>query len=1307
MSIRALHYITGDTQKTGFRKIGGSDAFPADQLPYLNNREPLQERARVESTSSRPGGGGLQVLSHVWEYQTGDFGCPVIINTMVAIGTGRSHGFSEYVLGETQEAADLAEPWQIIRAAEKSSRMLDVETFMGIPGRDMVECEEETWLPEEEPEAPIFDAHVDQEWKLTLLSHYWKQASVRAFSEDSPVTVRVHLGEFSDNVREDTEETILQAQRFFSDVIVRGLPAQVQNIASMAAGVNGGDINTLYTALEFDISTNMDGENTLLFPRHRYPRKFRLTDAETDFITAVSEGTTPEAVEGLFSRYRELNGDPQVTVNSTPFMADYRVWYAAYCLDRIAKEKHDFIEKAGLAEENGSTKKISDARVCFLLIRSIRGYLEKDHHLNDQHKNLVTEMLEPLETAAYRFMLENMDSDGAEPFMVRRNDMLEFHRRTLYVAPESQLDDLIRLAVRDQQTAKVPQFVRCYPEIPVRSQEADARNARVLDALLKEVIRPLIDAEKGNEKITNKYLNLLRGSDEDRNFKNWILSDQYGKATKETFEAFLREEIRDADKHFLLYGISREYLPRKELLQVTLDHFTRNNTTLNAFPSERQMEVAKDGFREVSRSDVDCIGAMNRYYFACFREYRSNIRAIRDHQGTDMVRSFSQDARGAMVLIFNAREEEPLSVEEAKAVFDTFGEGKMHSDKDQDVINAFTGMLDDWRKKQLASGDEEARDDLVRWIAGMAEAAPFEVDTSNSIKEIFESAKSGGRMSLSAVEGVFNRLLSHAASGDRIVKPAFTAMVREQFEKAMTDGSGENGDIIDWIGGMINISRKSIPLDTTDILKRTFEAGKTGERMDPVSAGTAFSTMMDNAEGLNTTVRRAFSDMLAARRQEAKEKKDIGTFDWLCSMEGKAPWKDKEWLCDQHGEDIQYLCGISMQEEIRVDKTTLSIIRNWLEEGTLSGRGTDVLQEFCNYWLTKGDAGPADTFISFFSSIDERNNALRDSIAAQAKKQLLEALESRRIPYSQMVVNAKESVEKVGKKLDELYDDEVAPKCEDYLKDYFEANTEIAPLIRELNEIPQGNRFYVEWQNRLSDQISHQQVALFNSQPTLEKLISLREDILKYGSRTDPALESAYQLIDRYSRDFAELQEMDEHTAVTSMGSTLGEYSRLLERSTDIRKKLCSVLANRHPDREEMQKLSFRHMLCSEIMQAELTETSRTAGGEGKGERSGPDWNRVLNSLFTKQEMEMAVKKPYAQANLPVLQRLLSLLENVRMMKEYGLKSSWVDDLVRTIHGDSTFHAYQSALAKNRKMSGRYQLEFDTDGLVIDMGSEI
>ena len=67
MSIRAQFYITGDTQQSGFRRIGGTPSFPADALPLLNNGETIPEKARVVPFgTARQGSGGPQVLSHVW-----------------------------------------------------------------------------------------------------------------------------------------------------------------------------------------------------------------------------------------------------------------------------------------------------------------------------------------------------------------------------------------------------------------------------------------------------------------------------------------------------------------------------------------------------------------------------------------------------------------------------------------------------------------------------------------------------------------------------------------------------------------------------------------------------------------------------------------------------------------------------------------------------------------------------------------------------------------------------------------------------------------------------------------------------------------------------------------------------------------------------------------------------------------------------------------------------------------------------------------------------------------------------------------
>ena len=1300
MSIKALHYITGDTQKSGFRRIGGSPSFPADQLPYLNNGEPISERARVSSSGFRQGGGGIQLLSRVWEYETGDYGCPVIIQTNVAIGSGRAHGFSEYVMGETREIADIAEPWQVIQAAEKGSPMLDVDTFMGISGTDEIISEDESWEPEQEGTALSYGQTIEPEWLLTLLSHYWKQASIRAFSVDPPTPVQVFLGEFSDTFAEDNEETIRQAKIFFSDVIARGLPKQVQNIASMAAGVNGGDINTLYTALEFDISLNRDAENTFHAQRQRFPRAYRLNGAEKEFITAVHDGSMPEAAQRFFRRYRELMDQQELTETEVPFMADYRLLYDLYCLDRIVREKHEFIVKADLEKQFENSGKANDARICFLLLRDVRSYLEKDHKLNEIRKNLVSELLEPVESAVFQVMLENLKAENAGPFMLRRNDMLEFHRRTLYSAMDQQLEILTQIAVRDQLLAKAPQFVRVYPEVSIRNTDADKRNSQVLDALLKKVIHPLIEEDRDHERITNKYVDELRSD----TFKNWILGTP---ETKNVFLAFLREEIKDPQLHFLLYGITNKYLPMEELLKVTFGHLAQNNATAGSFPSERQISIAQHGLSQLGRNNPDCAEAMNRYYLACFKEYMSGIQSIRKHDGTDLVEAFGKDNQtgkdttGAMSLIFSeVGNERRLSSKEAQAVFDTFGGPQNRLARAGSVVQAYTEMLDNQRKRILDSGDMDAQDELVDWLIQMVNVAPFDIDTTGSIQDLFENATTGTRMKRTTADKIFNELMQHASLGSREIRQSFKSMVLSQFDAALAE---QDNGILEWISGMIDASGKDFPLDTTDILKRVFEAGKEGERLDPSNVGTAFVTMKDNAEGIDTKVRRAFDDMLASRRTEALENQDRDAFQWMCDMVNKAPWKDAEWISEQHSENLIFLCDVHEKAGTEIDKTSLSMIKGWMEEGTVNAKGRDRLQKLCNDELMKGNREPAEMFSDFFQGINENSQALRDYLFEEAQTNLAEALESRnKGTYGQMISEAKAQTDRAGRKLDDLYEKVSSPVTQ-YLTDFFAKNTEIGPLIRELDDIPPDNRFYTEWRNRLSEQVNSQQVALFNSQPNLEKVLSLKEDILSFGNKTESALKSAYQLIERAKERFNDVESADETGAIASVGDTVNEFDRLLTGAADVRKKLCAVLAEQVPSTQDMRKISFRHALCSEVMKAELAARSGEKGG--REDSSGPDWSRVLHHLFSKQEIEKATKKPYDPGNFPVLQRMLAVLENVRLMKAYGLRDNWANELVQTLHSDHDFHAYQSALARNRKKCEQYQLMFDSDGLVFDMNT--
>ena len=1377
MSIRALRYITGDTQQSGFRCIGSSDSFPADDLPWLNNGSPISERARVEPRGNRSAGGDIQTLAHVWEYQTGKFGTPVIINTYGAIGTGRAHCFSEYVAGKTENVAALAEPGPMISSAE-AFQALDVETFMNIPGKEMVDCPEMDWAPETVGQPEAFDIGLDEVWKLTVLSHYWKQASVRAFSEDSPSSVRVCLGEFDENdPMADTEETIRRAKRFFADVVVSGLPRQVQNIASFAAGVNCGDTNTLYTALEVDVTRNMYEEDTLQLRHPRELRSYRLTEAEMDFIREVSAGNVPEVVQSCFDRYRELTERTSLTELDVPFMSDYRVWYALYCMARIPAEKHAFIERAGLMNEHGNPKKVRDARACFTLMRQLRYLLEDEHRLNSERRTLVTELIGPLETAVLKVMLEEMSSDSAEPFLLRRNDMVDFHRKTLYTATEDQLPTMIELSVRDAEVSSAPQFVRCYPATPLRNENVDARNGQLLSALLPRVIRPLIDAETKKEKIENKYLLALKEPDF---ADNWANLNQNEK-TRAAVLSFLQEEIQNPQKHFLLYGISRKYLPINELLRMTFRHFTAGHATPAAQPDARQMKIAMDGRNYlVDRPDPDCLSDMNRYYQACFREYRGNIGQI-----SGIIGQLGGDTTEAMVRIFEeAGNGKQLEQSEAEAVFTTFGgegnrlakgeavqqafrnmitaqrdrfldesperrsslvqwigkmlqtapfevdtsedmvclfrqatdgerftsdeiagifseldPGNQYARKDQ-VGEAYLNMIAVQRDRMLQDNSqdrESSREALVRWIAVMADKAPFEVDTSDSIRAIFEDAKTGERMNRSSVEDVFQRLIPSSRATDEKVKPAFTAMIREQLDTAL---SQKDQSAVEWIGNMISASAGSIDFDTTDSLKKIFEAAKTGERMRPADAGVAFSTMGSHASGLHSTVQRAYSEMLSVRRKESLDDADPDGFGWLCDMADRSPWsQNTDWVSEQHTENLSMLCDLCDKTERAADNTFLSMIQTWVNEGKLTPKGMGKLQKYCDDWLKKGNETAADMFLSHFGRLDESCSALRDRVVEKARDMLREGLQKEDVQFGTLLEDCRREVDRAGKTLDDLYR-ETAEETDAFLDRHFENESSLNNLVAETDQIPKNCEFSRQWDQRLRTRIDNQQVELFNRQPNLEKLMELKRSIMARSTLV-PQLQAAYKLLESYEDRLEQLKEKTEYEAVTGMGSELSEIARLLGNASDVRKTLCSSLRNINwPALEELRKKSFRHALCGSMMQAILTDT------EHKDVRGCPDWNKVLNSLFSKAELDKVSRKPYAPNHLCILQRLMATVENVRLMTAYNMDDTWAAELIKAIHGHPDLREYQSALGRNRKQSEQYRLAFDADGLRFDLDKE-
>ncbi|MDO4837290.1 MAG: hypothetical protein Q4B32_02735, partial [Clostridia bacterium] len=551
MNIDVQYYIGGDTPKSGFGVIGRSDNFheDADTL-WINHGSEVEDRSRIEPTDYRQPD-SLSRLCHVWEYQTDSFGAPAFISSYVGISNrGRFHGFAEYIMPELdQPVSQIAAAGQMIDAAARLNT-LDFYEFWEtestpIPPRDYVLA-----IRDVLPAAWMKNGKIDETWLLTLVSRYWESASRRAFSQGSFRPVLVCLGEFAEEKQEDIDCTIEKARAFYATEIAPKLPAQVQNITSFAAGVDCRDvIDRLNSALLFCIDENLNVEDALQLDEPKALGQYKLCPAEMNFIQDVANGKTPTLVAEVMKQYQALHPDANLDMHQIPFMSDYRVWYQLYCVEHLIQDGSAFLQQANLdIEENEEDKiRIRPARSYFLLMNELRDvFLD---HSKEVKKAEVDVLLKGCEEKLLQMMLESMQAQDAKPFIVRPSEMRMWHAKILATPYEELASLMMQLLTMDQKLrAEMLSFIRALPSTRM-SETTDERNAALMRSLLENCIRPLIEHELGKEKIADESPLRNLGNAE---FVNWACA--YPK-TRQVFHDFFADVVKDAELHFLLYGI--------------------------------------------------------------------------------------------------------------------------------------------------------------------------------------------------------------------------------------------------------------------------------------------------------------------------------------------------------------------------------------------------------------------------------------------------------------------------------------------------------------------------------------------------------------------------------------------------------------------------------------------------------------------------------------------------------------------------------------------------------------------------------
>lgn len=882
MSIRTLRYIGGDTLIGGFHRIGQSADFRMENALWLNHGKEIVDKARVTANNAfRSVTNSFVRLCHVWEYQTGAYGVPVVANTLVAIGSDRAHGFTEYIMADTQKTAvELGTPSQIIAAADRLP-MLELEQFKMLDRKE-IEPYESDWAIGQAPplEAYPEKGNLDETWLLTLLSHYWKQASIRAFSPNPPRTVRVCLGQMSSDKQEDIDATIHLAKRFFADVICGMLPRQVQNIASMAAGVDCADGAELYSALEFNITQNLYEEDALQVQRPKELRGYRLSRIETDFISSVAKGQIPASVREFLKNYQSQAHDTQANELTLPFMADYRLWYSLYCIERLLHEGESVLHAARLDIEtgiNGEQVPIRPARAYFKLMNSLREIIAQHSELHAYTEALLRE----IEAKLFPLMLQDLRAPGAQPFLLRRSEMVAYQQHLLNSAPESQVDTLISLMSLDQQLANHPQFVRCNPAVPIKSEDADRRNARELATLLRDVMRPLIARELEKEKPEDKYILYLRSKEF---AEDWC---KLYKHTRKAMEDFLWEEIKEPAKFFLLYGITPVYLQHEQLACTAINYFTSLYCTPETFPASdsRPVRVLIDSCKgELEREDSPVSKALNNYYVACFQHHDSYFLARLQEA---IVHPLNVNTTETLVRIFTSdgANNQSMSVEDAKLAFSTFGGKDGTFAKSNRVRTAFTDMLMSQCKKMLADSVSP-----VEWLHDLLEVAPFSVDTVNMLIVILEDATNSVadpakvRQMTPAEASKMLRSLG-GKNGEKLqnsaVRKAYLAMLDAYSLKLLNQGEMP----VSWLGEMIAAAEEQgMQLDTSDCLATVFNYAAEGKRMEVSTATLAFQRLGKAALDLEGKVKTAYIRMLFTQLHQGLRDGNSSVLEWLSNM---------------------------------------------------------------------------------------------------------------------------------------------------------------------------------------------------------------------------------------------------------------------------------------------------------------------------------------------------------------------------------------------------------------------------------------
>ena len=1322
MIITARHQITGDTPKCGFHMIATTEgmivAYPMLRLDLENPRLIANSFGRITT---------LTELARVWEYETVEWGKGAVLLTLSGIApNARPHGFTDCAILTTSDGTPISEVEggvpAVVVAADTDGHFMELQPFWDKQGNRTTELTAEQWdiHPVEYTKA-MWKATPSDTWLKTLLARYWENASIRAFSPSlEPQVLNVCFGD------EGFEETIAMGKAFFTQVLIPNLPRQVQNIHSIAVGVDCLDQRSLHAALEVNIRRNwVEDIGFSLWDMGIAKGIKKLDPVEDQLISEVMEhpDALPETVSLLWQGYTDAIQPMNVPLEEAPFMADWRVWVNACRLKAIAS----------------STAAMSQAEVlkCYDTWHDLRSILETEHKLS---KTVVSKMLKDLETIFFAKLNEscgNFDGLRLERAYLKKGQDLEFLIVHLAESDDPAVTGFLKqLLTADQKCASVTFYGAALVSLPTETDEQKKAFADVLTACLPcsaEMIAS--EVNKGvPSPDENKKLAYLYGT----KFTNKLKQAE----AMSVMEGFLKAQASTLERIHYLDPWLKAYLGPEEQIHLCLNllNSAQYAEKIPALDDEIITFVYENrkGLNEEKNHKV-----LSDFWTRLFNRYTDKES---DRELKTLVDKLDPDTSDVIISLLNDTTKEKFSEYRLTRIFDVFygkcankqkvrdelakilGKIRQNKDgnqfetvkrisellheKDPDIYSEYwmsTQRSESFELVDVAGMDAGAIREMAGWVSDDKSRKTFSKilqqkrNENASFSELNEyvgyvAEKVGSdtqgqkwvdeqnRLNLQLLvqrpldevgDTELKTAEQWACKDPEVLRILCVIMDRFREEPTVKDFRRLN-DMINRIsqseqgsnGWLIEQRQKQVDMILNAVNQQTDRLEE--QDLDTLASWTG-----------NIELRQSFEKVLNVARAATVPENDEQINEKLCQQferqngmvqkaSAKQTAEDKDlWALKQKRKNVEHLLQC-VNAGLPLTPGILKQVGEYADvaaKKNLSGYEIELLR-YCESALAAGNTKPTEMLYARFETVGN-NPRMIQWLKEQAKTELKEPLDATRL---QEILNKAET--KFLKRCDctqeEFYRDNQR-EIEACIEAHFENTENLETLQQQAKQITcVPMKEY--WLSQLNARRNELEGKYILSAKSVEELRRTRANLFAETS-SGSAMDLCCSLVDQYTKCLETLSVAPEYTLGSGTVKQIEQYAQAYEACGDYAQHMGKLIHDAQDGKlydafKACKDRSFRHQ-CSAFM---VKAASRS---------SAVDWSEMLNEIFPKEELSKAVKAPFKNENLSVLQRLL-------VLDDFAGSTEMYDAFADAVRKNSLLSPYIRKVRENEKCFKQY-----------------